>query len=132
MSELITIVKNQQVQSSKEQNKGGNSRYNGQDKLKNNEKGGGNLRGPDINSSGPFRNEAPPIQCYNCGGWGHKAFECPSPLNYRRGRLPRRKREQKLPQAKLPTCRAGQVQPNHKYKSELTEPFMIIIITLIQ
>ena len=28
MSELITIIKNQQAQSSKEQNKGGNSRYN--------------------------------------------------------------------------------------------------------
>ena len=29
MSELITIIKNQQVWSSKEQNKDGNSRYNG-------------------------------------------------------------------------------------------------------
>ena len=54
MSELITIVKNQQVQSSKEQNKGGNSRYNWRNQVKNSEKGRRNLRGPDINSSRPF------------------------------------------------------------------------------
>ena len=44
--------------------------------------------GPDTNSSGPFRNGAPPIQCYNCSGWGHKAHECTSPLNYGRGEVP--------------------------------------------
>ena len=49
MSELITIVKNQQVQSSKEQSKSGNSRYNWKNQIKNSEKGGRNLRGPDVN-----------------------------------------------------------------------------------
>ena len=51
-----------------------------------------------------------------CGGWGHKAFECPS-LNFRRGRLPRRKREQKPPFNYQQ--RARQAQPKHKNKSEL-------------
>ena len=57
MNELITIVKNQQVQNPK----GGNSRnrYKGQDKFKGNSKGGRNLKGPDTNASGPFRNGAP-------------------------------------------------------------------------
>ena len=115
MSELITIVKNQQVQSSKEQNKGGNNRYNGQDKVKSGGKGGRNLRGPDTNSSAPFRNRTPPFQCYNCGGWGHKASECPSPLNYRRGRLPKR-REQRLPWENY-QCRSGSARPKHKTKT---------------
>ena len=80
ISELITIVRNQQVQSSKEQNKGGGQKYNSQGKFKSGGKGGRNLKGPDTNSSGPFRNGAPPMQCYNCGGWGHKSFDCPSAL----------------------------------------------------
>ena len=42
----------------------------------------------------------PPFQCYNCSGWGHRAFECPSPLNYQRGEDPRKRREQNLPWGK--------------------------------
>ena len=100
MNELITIVKNQQVQNTKGGNKNSSNRYNGQDKFKGNSKGGRNLKGPDTNASGPFRNGASPFQCYNCGGWGHRAFECPSPLNYQRGRIPRKRREQSLPWGK--------------------------------
>ena len=61
MSELITIVKNQQFQDSKEQSKSSNSRYNWKNQVKNSEMGGGHLRGPDINLLGLFRNGAPPI-----------------------------------------------------------------------
>ena len=85
MNELITIIKEQHVQSSKEQNKSGGKSYGRQDKLITSGKGGRNLRKPDINSLGPFREKAAPIQCYNCGGWGHRAFECMSPLNFKRG-----------------------------------------------
>ena len=99
MSELITIVKNQQAQMSKDQTKVNN--YNGQDKkFKGNRNGGTSLRGPDTNSSEPFRNGVPPIQCYNCGGWGQKAQECPSLLNFQRERLPITEREKNLPSAK--------------------------------
>ena len=82
MNELITIVKNQQVQNTKGGNKNSSNRFNGQEKYKGNNKGGRNLKGPDTIASVPFRNGTPPFQCYNCSGWGHRAFECPSPLNY--------------------------------------------------
>ena len=100
MNELITIVKNQQVQNTKGGNKNSSNRYNVQDKLKGNSKGGRNLKGPDTNASGPFRNGAPPFQCYNCGGWGHRAFECPSPLNYQRGEDSEKKKGIKSPLGK--------------------------------
>ena len=48
-------------------------------------KDGRNLKGPDPNASGPFRNGAPPMECYKCWGWGHKASVCPSHLNSQRG-----------------------------------------------
>ena len=117
MSELITIVKNQQVQSSKEQNKGGGQKYNNQDKIKSGGKGGRNLKGPDTNSSGPFRNGAPPMQCYNCGEWGHKSFDCPSPpLNYGRGEAPENRKGTNTPPGN--TASAGQAQPDQSTKTK--------------
>ena len=100
MNELITIVKNQQLQNTKDGNKNSSNRYNGQGKFKGNSKGGRNLKGPGTNASGPFRNGAPPFQCYNCGGWGHRAFECTSPLNYQRGEDPKNKKGIKSPLGK--------------------------------
>ena len=100
MNELITIVKNQQVQNAKDGNKNNSTRYNAQAKFKGNNKGGRNLKGPDTNASGPFRNGAPPFQCYNCSGWGHRAFECPLPLNYQRGEDPKKKKGTKSPLGK--------------------------------
>ena len=82
IGELITIMKNQQVQNSKEQGKKKSNGHSGWEKVKDNSKGGRNLRGPDINSSGPFKNGTLPWQCYNCSGWAHRAFECSSPLNF--------------------------------------------------
>ena len=100
MNELITIVKNQQVQNAKGGNKNNSTRYNAQAKFKDNNQGGRNLKGPDTNASGPFRNGAPPFQYYNCSGWGHRAFECPSPLNYQRGEDPKKKKGTKSPLGK--------------------------------
>ena len=84
MSELITIVKGQQVKGSNRQNRNNNNSRNGGNDRKgaNGNKDGRNQRGPDPNASGPFRNGAPPIQCYKCWGWGHKSSVCPSHLNY--------------------------------------------------
>ena len=45
MNELITIVKNQQVQNAKGGNRNGSNRFNAQDKFKDNNKGGRNLKG---------------------------------------------------------------------------------------
>ena len=42
----------------------------------------------------------PPYQCYNCGGWGHRAFECLLPLNYQRGEDPEKKKGTKSPPGK--------------------------------
>ena len=47
MDELITIVKNQQVQNTKGGSKNSSNRFNGQEKYKGNNKGGRNLKGPD-------------------------------------------------------------------------------------
>ena len=44
----------------------------GKTSTKDSNKGCKNLKGPDTNASVPFRNGAPPFQCYNCGGWGHR------------------------------------------------------------
>ena len=114
MSELITIVKNQGVQMSKNQKKSNSNNYNGQDKMfKGNGNGGRNLSRPDTNSSGPFRNGASPIHCYNCGGWGHKTFEFPSHLIYKMGQAPKKKKRKKAPLSK--TSNTGQVNhsPDH-------------------
>ena len=54
IGELIAIMKNQQVQNSKQQGKKKSNGHPGWEKVKDNEKGGRNLRGPDTNSSGPF------------------------------------------------------------------------------
>ena len=45
---------------------------------------GQNLRGPELNASGPFgKNDGSrPIQCFRCRGWGHPKRLCPSRLNY--------------------------------------------------
>ena len=114
MNELITIVKNQQVQNTKGGNKNSSNRFNGQEKYKGNNKGGRNLKGPDTNASGPFRNGAPPFQCYNCSGWGHRAFEYPSPLNYQRGEDPEKKKGTKSPPGKDHSVAQGKTDQNTK------------------
>ena len=80
MNELVAVVKGQQIKDHKGQNRAGSDR-----RTSNGDKGGRNLRGPDPNASGPFRNGSLPIQCYNCWGWGHRASECPCHLNYEKG-----------------------------------------------
>ena len=109
MSELITIVK-KQVQMSKDQQKSKGSSYNGQDKRsKGNGNGERNLKGADINSSGSFRNGTPPIQCY-CGGWGHKAFECPVSFKLQnKGGSPEQEGKKSSPEQNI-QCMAGQSQ----------------------
>ena len=46
-----------------------------------------NLRGPEPSAAGPFGESdgSRPIQCFECGGWGHPKCLCPSQLNYTRG-----------------------------------------------
>ena len=125
---LLKIIR---LQSSKDQNKSSSNKFYGQEKYKENGKGGRNLKEPDTNSSGLFRNGVPLIQCYNCGGWGHRAFKCPSPLNYQQEEPPNKKKGTKSPVEK--TTSAVQDQPgqsterNQKYNLS-----MIIIITQIQ
>ena len=33
-------------------------------------------KGPGITFAGPFREGRHPLQCHNCGGWGHVKREC--------------------------------------------------------
>ena len=73
-------------------------------------KDGRNQRGPDLNASGPFRNGAPPIQCYKCWGWGHKSSVCPFHLNYQRGRVS--KTGTNIPSPPNPHVNKGQSSPN--------------------
>ena len=110
MNEIITIVKNQQVQNTKGGNKNSSNGYNGQDKFKDNNKGGRNLKGPDTNASGPFRNGAPPFQCYNCGGWKHRAFKCHLPLNYQRGGGSQEKEGNKISPRERSQCSSKQTR----------------------
>ena len=49
---------------------------NGYHKLKGDARQG--LKGPGTSAAGPFRKEKPPVQCYQCMGWGHYARNCPN------------------------------------------------------
>ena len=82
-------------------------------------KGGRNLRGPDTNSSGPFKNGTPPWQCYNCSGWGHRTFKCSSPLNYQRGEALEKKKTTSTPPSKATNAKSGQIRPKQKDQSKL-------------
>ena len=62
MKELMTIVKNQQLQNTKGGSRNGSNRFNAQDKFKDNNKGGRNLKGPGTNASGPFQKWCSTIQ----------------------------------------------------------------------
>ena len=35
-------------------------------------------KGPGTTAAGPFKMGQNPIQCYNCGGWGHGWRNCPT------------------------------------------------------
>ena len=120
IGELITIMKNQQVQNSKEQGKKKSNGHSGWEKVKDNEKGGRNLRGPDTNSSGPFKNGTPPWQCYNCSGWGHRAFECSSPnVLLSKGEGFGKEKDNKQPPEQSYQCKSGQIKPKQKDQSKL-------------
>ena len=107
-------MKNQQVQNSKEQGKKKSNGHSGWEKVKDNGKGGRNLRGPDTNSFGPFKNGTPPWQCYNCSGWGHRAFECSSPLNFRRGEALEKKKTTSSPLNKVTNASQDKSNQNKK------------------
>ena len=49
---------------------------NGYHKPKGNTRQG--LKGPSTSAAGPFRKEKPPVQCYQCMGWGHYVRNCPN------------------------------------------------------
>ena len=36
------------------------------------------LKGPGTSAAGPFHKNKPPVQCYQCMGWGHYARNCPN------------------------------------------------------
>ena len=38
-------------------------------------------KGPITSAAGPFKEGQKPIQCYNCGGWGHGWRNCPTTGN---------------------------------------------------
>ena len=116
---MVAIVKNQQVQSSKGQGKKKSNGHSTWEKAKDNEKGGRNLRGPDTNSSGPFRNGSPPWQCYNCSGWGHRAFECSSPLKLSKGGSFRKEEANKQPPGQSYQCKSEQTRYKQKDQSQL-------------
>ena len=111
MSELITITIVKKSPNIKYQKWSNDKNYNGQDKkFKGNRNGKRNLRGPDANSYGPFWSGDPPIECYNCDGWGHKAHGCPSPLNFQKGEALKTRKGKETPPSK--TTNAGQDNPS--------------------
>ena len=61
------------------------------------------MRGPGTSAVGPYKLGQKPIQCYNCGGWGHGWRNCPTTVGNRleelnRAELPPMEKEQGLTQ----------------------------------
>ena len=83
-------------------------------------KDGRNQRGPDPKASGPFRNGAPPIQCYKCWGWGSQGFSMSFPFKLPKGGgFQNRNQHPISPQS---TCeqRAEQPKPRNNPKAKST------------
>ena len=73
LEQMSTILKGVNFKGTKDTNKKkGNSHYkNKQDRRQ-------GLKGPGTSAAGPFRKNKPPVQCYQCMGWGHYGRNCPN------------------------------------------------------
>ena len=73
LEQMSTILKGANFNGSKDQ---GKKKGNGYYKPKTDGRQG--LKGPGTSAAGPFQRNKPPIQCYQCMGWGHYARNCPN------------------------------------------------------
>ena len=74
LEQMSTILKGANFNGSKDSNN--KKKSNGYFKQKGDGRQG--LKGPGTSAAGPFRKDKPPVQCYQCMGWGHYARNCPN------------------------------------------------------
>ena len=120
MNELITIVKNQQVQNTKGGNKNSSNRYNVQDKLKGNSKERKEFKRTRYKCFRPIQEWGPhhsSVTTVVDGDIGPLNAHCL--LNYQRGEDPKKKKGTNSPSRERPKCRPDQTRPKHKSKPEL-------------
>ena len=73
LEQMSTILKGANFRGTKDN---GKKKGNGYYKQKTDARQG--LKGPGTSAAGPFHKDKPPIQCYQCMGWGHYARNCPN------------------------------------------------------
>ena len=73
LEQMSTILKGANFKGTKD---GSKKKSNGHYKSKQDGRQG--LKGPGTSAAGPFRKNKPPVQCYQCMGWGHYHRNCPN------------------------------------------------------
>ena len=115
LQQMSTILKGANFKGTKDTNKKkGTGRY------KNKQDGRQGLKGPETSAAGPFRKNKPPVQCYQCMGWGHYGWNCPNEypvegsVNWENMKGEAANKGGTLPQQINPTPTQTQTQaPNH-------------------
>ena len=73
LEQMSTILKGANFRGGKDNNKKkGNGHYMPK------QDGRQGLKGLGVSAAGPFQKNKPPVQCYQCMGWGHYGHNCPN------------------------------------------------------
>ena len=74
LEQMSTILKGANFSGTKDNN----SKKKSEGYCKQKTDGRQGLKGPKTSAAGPFRKDKPPVQCYQCLGWGHYGRNCPN------------------------------------------------------